>query len=253
MVEMVRNARVSISARPIYLYSPTTGTRWVTLSAFRDLSSLDNEGLRTHLLEIQKYSQQKNVRRHPEVAFFLADGNFKKMFREADFASVDAEGVRRLYNILFEAFKAPIHPSLRMDDVRSKEWLCALFDELCPLGDDVAQVDKKLGLAAEFLKTILWLPGGKIMNGQLVFDSVFSEDSNSQVPPEIIRLGNERAREIIFDFVRDHEDVTEINVGQVVESLSKANRKEQGHRELYVVILKRRSRDKQIIKIVRLQ
>jgi len=257
MKEMVRDARASISGKPIYLYSRTTGTRWVTLEKFSQLGLLDDEGLRKHLLEIQKYSQQRNARRKPEVAFFLANGDLREPFEQADFANSDSEALRGQFRELCEKFRAAVHPQFRTDDPNSKEWLVRVCDVLCPLRDDVVPLDQKLRLAPEFLRTILWLPGGRIQDGRLVFDSVYGENSDASNlasnPPEVVRLGNERAREIIFNFVRDYDDLTEINVGQVVESLSKANRKEWGHRELYVVVLKREGQDKEIIKMVRLQ
>lgn len=74
MKNRIRNARMKLAGRPIYYYSPPTGTRFLTLNELRLLAGLNTAELHQHLVEIQTYSQRYSKRGGLEVDFFLGGG-----------------------------------------------------------------------------------------------------------------------------------------------------------------------------------
>jgi hypothetical protein len=105
-------------------------------------------------------------------------------------------------------------------------------------------------LGAEFYMQIEWLPGGRIENGKVIFDPVFEEGAlapDAPGPPCDLK-----ARAFILNFLREFSDLEYVNVGRVVERLSRRPRG-SGRRDVYVVEMKQRGSEQEIVKIIRLQ
>jgi hypothetical protein len=96
---------------------------------------------------------------------------------------------------------------------------------------------------------VQWLPGGRIDNGALLFDSVYNgHGAGRDADP----VGDDTVRSLIFNYVRDKGNVEYINVGCVMESLSRRI-PGPGRRQVYVVEMKERDRNEETIKIIRMQ
>jgi hypothetical protein len=252
MIQLIRNSRMALGGRRIYYHSPTTGTRMLTIQSLRELAGLEDEELRGHLLEIQQYVSKYNRKRKPEVDFFLADQPLRQAFQNVDFQNADPATLRKLHAKLTDQFSEDVKPHLRNDDPSNPEWLYLMCQALCPLCEEVIVEEANLGLASEFHMHVDWLPGGRIEDGLLIFDPIF-KIIESQKTSEDERLQDQRAREIICNFVRDHPDLEYINAGRLIEPLSRGKRKPSGHREVYVVEMKQRGQSEEIVKIVRIQ
>ncbi|MCH5375038.1 MAG: hypothetical protein JJ992_13765, partial [Planctomycetes bacterium] len=252
MTKMIRGSQMGIGGRPIYYHCPCTGTRMLTIQGLRQLGYLDDEELRQHLLEIQKYISLYNRKRHPEVDFFLGSSPLRKAFREADFVSPDGRGLRELLAEFGSLFAESVPPHLRQDDPRNVDWRRHMCEAICPLEEDTTVEEEHVGMAPEFHRHVQWLSGGRIEQGLLVFDPIY-EAIEGQMRTESERLKYQRAREILFNFVRDHPDLEYINGGRIIESLSLASRKTRGHRDVYVFQMKHRGQTDETIKIVRVQ
>ena len=252
MVARVQNARMKLGGRAIYYYSPPIGTRFLTLKELRNLADRDAAELYQHLVEIQTYCQRHSKRGGLEVDFFLAGASLRAAFREARFPETDEVALRAEHRRLCKLFEEDVLPHLRSDDVCVPDWLQKMYGALYPLQEDAADAEECLGLAAEFRRHVQWLPGGRMKQGHLDYDSIY-DSRNGLDPAEIQRQENLRSRAIILNFVRDYGDLEHINVGWINESLSRARRPERGRRAVYVVEMKRASEEREQIRFLRMQ
>ena len=99
---------------------------------------------------------------------------------------------------------------------------------------------------------VQWLPGGRIADGALLFDSVYNDNGSGLSDASQAPAGDATVRSLIFNYVRDKGNVEYINVGRVVESLSRRP-VGPGRRQVYVVEMKERDRTEETIKIIRMQ
>jgi hypothetical protein len=252
MRQMIASSRMGIGGREIYYYSQATGTRMLTCWEFARLGVASDEELRNHLLEIRQYCNCRNGLGYLEIDFFLADPALRDALTSYDFSAMDAEGLRSAHGVLREMFSGTVRPDLHADDLENPEWRWRMFVALVPHGEDVVSEEVLLGLGAEFYMQIEWLPGGRIEEGELIFDPVFEEVQPGKGGPPSGLPGDNKARGFIFNFVREYGDLEYVNVGRVVAPLSR-HRAPGGRRGVYVAEMKRRGDAEQILKILRMQ
>jgi hypothetical protein len=251
MVAMIRDSRLGIAGREIYFHSPITGTRLLTCDAFAQLANLTDEELQQHLIEIQHYSRCFNSLRNPEIDFFIAGRKIRDPLLRPDFSLMKATDLRSLHAALCQQFQSLVPPDIRRDDPENIQWRQWMLAALQPLDEDRVLQEDLLGLAAEFHMHVQWLPGGRIEAGELIFDPIFdvhrSTDNGAVAVPV-----DEKARSLIFNYVRDYGDLEYINVGRIDEQLT-LQRPRRGRREVYVVQMKQLGSEEDIVKIIRLQ
>ncbi len=78
-----------------------------------------------------------------------------------------------VYETLRQKFCEAVGPAFRHDDLNQVEWrnrMCAAL-----MGEDEKAISEEslLGLSSEFFMQIEWLPGGRIEEGELIFDTAF--------------------------------------------------------------------------------
>ncbi|MBN2578783.1 MAG: hypothetical protein JXB10_07310 [Pirellulales bacterium] len=252
MKAMIAASRIGIGHREIYYYSQSTGTRLLTGQEFARLRALGDEDLRSHLTEIRRYCTCRNGLDYPEIDFFLADPTFRDALTGVDFSALDPPALRSAHAELLLKLSATVRPELRQDDVENPEWRWRMFVALVPHGEDVVSEEALLGLGTEFYMQIQWLPGGRIEQGELIFDEVLDEARSETGRCEPAFRSDDKARGFIFNLVREYGDVEYVNVGRVVTPLAR-RRVAGGRRGVYVVELKRRGEAGQILKILRMQ
>jgi len=252
MRQMIIRARIGIGAKEIYYFSPRTGTRLLTYHEFARLGVLDEDSLRRQLSEIKDYSARYNRLGCPEIGFFAADKSFsKRSLAACDFDSLRGEQLRRTYESLRQAFCEGVPPHLRIDDLEDIAWRNAMFAAL--LGQEDASVSEELllGLSSEFFMQIEWLPGARIEEGELLFDSVF-EEPVEDADQEQARQWVEKSRGFIFNLIREYGDLEYVNIGRVIGSLS-YRAPYLGRRDVCIAEIKQRGTDREIVKIIRMQ
>jgi hypothetical protein len=243
--ERILAMKARVGGEPIYYYNATTGTRWLTLQEFTRLADLDDAGLTHHLEEIRRLALGTNLGKSPEVAFYMAHENFSgEAFEPYDFASLPAAELRASFESLRVRFRSAVPEEFHEDRLDDDVWRQRMFSALVTETDEVLQSEVLLSLSPEFFMQIHWLPGGRIRNGELTFDEVFEEDQ--QDPCE------ERAREFLFNLVREYGDLEYVNIGKVVNSLSRRN-PGRGRREVYLAVVKRRGHAGEIVRVIRMQ
>ena len=248
MKRMILASITPIEGKSIYYYSRDTGTRFVSFQQFCNLGTLPDEELKRHLIEIRDYSCKYNRMAHPEVTFFAAD----KTFTHTRFAHAIQDPIRPCYEVLKNAFREAVPPELREDNAEDTEWRNSMFSALLGQHDKTIPEEVLLGLSPEFFMQIEWLPGGKIEEGELIFDSIFDELDRNPSSPELQLLCDEKARGFIFNYVREFGDIEYVNIGRVIGSLSRRPTT-AGRREVYVSEVKQANIARPIVRISRMQ
>ena len=252
MKEMIAASKIAIRGEELYYYSKTTGTRFLTYEGFARLGAMQESDLRRHLLEIREFSAGVNRHVQPEVAFFMSGKSFSKTdFAALNFTSLDADALRTVYETLLFKFRDAVAPEFRHDDLEQLEWRNAMVAAL--IGEDEKELSEEslLGLSSEFFMQIEWLPGGRIEDGELIFDPAF-DLADETGDPGLRRLCDEKCRGFTYNFVREFGDLEYINIGRVVRPLSYRDDR-RGRRDVYIAQIKQRGIKEEIVKIIRMQ
>lgn len=252
MKEMIATSRIGIGGREIYYYDRGGGTRYLTCQEFCGLESLPGEELRNHLSEIARCCIRSNRAGNSEVAFFMVDDDGFAANLARQVASADSEQLKSIYQRLCDAFRAAVSPDFARDDLECPAWRSHMYAALIGQSDKAVSEEQLLGMAAEFFMQVEWLPGGRIEDGELIFDSVFEEEAADVSLSEERRICDERARGFIFNFIRDFGDVEYVNVGRVVGSMS-LRKAIAGRRAVYVAEVKQKSLPQPTLRIIRMQ
>jgi hypothetical protein len=253
MMRMIAASRIGIRCGEIYYYNRAAGTRLLTFHEFDRLGALDTKTLGRQLLEIQEFSARCNSRGYPEVDFFMADQSFSQDdFQGHDLQQLDSHRLGRLYMELKRRFCDAVPPEFRCDDLTSSQWRNRMFAALIGQKDEVVSEETLLGLSSEYYMQIRWLPGGRIEDDELIFDSIFDEGGECTADDERRELCDSTACQFIYNFVREYGDLEYVNIGRVVNSLSR-RAKPDGRRDVYIAQIKLRGREKEIISIIRMQ
>lgn len=254
MKAMIAASRIGIGGREIYYYNKTTGTRYLTYQELVGLGTLGEEELRQHLLEIATYSRRQNAQRNLEIRFFGAEESQEMMaLWDADFASVPSAALWERYHRLKEAFRQTLPPVLLHDDPSAAEWRNRMVSALVASGtgrDDQVTEEVLLGLSPEFYMGIRWLPGGRIVHGELFCDSVFEQAEATQ-NPELLSLCDNNVRQFILNYMREFGDLEYVNIGRVIGSLSQ-RRVGEGRRDVYLTVLKTASCPREVVRVIRM-
>ncbi len=250
---LIESSRVGIGGRAIYYYNRLTGTRFLTLGAFRSLGTLDTGELRELLVEIQKNLQSHNRFANPEIDFLPRGAVPVERFAVPAFAEMEEGSLRETYAQLLATFEMAVaEPYLRRDDLDNPDWRKALSMMLVHANNDTGVSAVIEGLSPEFFMQIEWLPGGRVEEGELFFDPIFSEADAHPEDVRLQRLCDHRARAILFNYLREYSQIEYVNIGRTRRSLS--GRQGQGPRAfVYIVEMKERHRIEPQVKIIRIQ
>jgi hypothetical protein len=253
MKSMIGSSRIGIGGRAIYYYNRIVGTRFLTYAAFESLGDLAPVELATHLGEIHDFSARHNRRGYPEISFFASDGTFgPDDFVASDALALTPDGIRAHYEMLKGRFRQAVRPDLWEDNPDNLEWRNTMFAALIAQRDETIPEETLLGLSSEFFMQIEWLPGGRIEEGELVFDPLFDEFEHTPDSPELRLLCDDKARGFIFNFVREFGDIEYVNIGRIVGSLSQRPTA-TGRRDVYVAEVKQRNTPRPFVRIIRMQ
>ena len=245
MRAMVEASRIGIDGREIYYYGELTGTRFLTHQEFTGLGRLEDNELRSHLVEIARHLGKRNAAGNPELAFFgTGTGISRADFTRVDFEALDPAALRAAYAALAEKFRAATRPALLRDDVESLEWKNAMVAALLGRENELVTEQSLLGLSAEFFMQIEWLPGARMEEGELMLDPTL--DAGGE------HLRDERSRKFILNLVREYGDLEFVNVGRVIGSLSRRAAM-PGRRGVYIAAFKQSHSPAEIVTIIRLQ
>ncbi len=254
MNRLIASARVAIDGLPIYFYNPSTGTRFLTLDSFGWLERLPDDAFRAQLREIARHSGLRNRFGHPEVDIFPPGCAFtRQAFEALNVEGLSNEALRSAYLKLLETFRQTVPDALQEESVDNIEWRNLLCSTLTLQPNAVVSEEIIPGISPEFHMQIEWLPGARIENGELIFDPVFEEPEIAPEDPELRSLCDLRAKNVIFNYVRELSNIEFINVGRITRSLS-ARSKDFHHRaNVYIVQVKEENKPAPELHILRFQ
>ena len=253
--QLVLGSKVSIHGLPIYFYNRLTGTRWLTCQEFSQLGTLDPDGLARHLQEIADHCLRRNRLDHPEVHFFAADpARFNSsLFAGTTFNQLAPEQLLSKFEQLKAAFRSAVPQDLQRDDSANVSWCERMISALFLEGNESQTEQILSGLSPEFFLKIDWLAGGRVEEGEFLLDPVFEEAASHPEDPELQRLCDPRAKDIVFNFIRDYGDLEYINLGCLRESLSLDRPQKEGRRGVFLAEFRARSEPAPLRRFLRLQ
>ena len=249
----IRNSRAVIDGLPIYYHNQTTGTRFVTLQEFERLANQADHVLRKMLVEIKTFCARRNRHGVPEVDFFLSPPAFGRHdFEAVDFVILDNTALRLQHAALVAAFRAAVPVDLREDNLAEIEWRNQMFAALMSQPHETSSKEIVQGLSPEFFLQIEWLPGARIEEGELLMDPVFAEADAEPQNVELQAMCDLRAREFIFNYVREFGDIEYVNIGRIGRSMS-LRREATRRNTVYIAEVKQSGNPVPVVRIIRLQ
>jgi len=250
---IVRNSRIGIGGARIYYYNALRGTRYLTVQEFVGLAQLPDEALRQHLIEIRDYSDRCNRGGQRELAFYGAEGSFGPgLFAGRDLERAGAADLRAWHADMAGRFRAAVPPAFQQDRPGDKDWRSRLASCLVEGPDEVVMDEEVMTtIPPEFFHQIRWLPGGRIENGELEFDPIFSEAPAD--PPDLTleELCDQNVRGFICNYLREFGELQYVNIGLIAESVRKG-RAPGGHRA-YIAEVLHRGVVEPLVRILRIQ
>lgn len=249
---LIMASRIGIGGENIYYYNRGTGTRILTCGQFGSMAEFDEAQLRVHLSEIQDFTGRKNRHGHPEITLFKAGPGFTPTdFEGLDFYSLCSDALQEAFCKLYAKFRAAVPPEFRNDDQDDVDWRREIVSALVGQDEQAVPEEVLLGMSAEFYMQIEWVPGGRIEDGELIFDTVFEEAAKPGADPALVRLCDEKAKGFIFNFIREYGDLEFVNIGRVTRSLSRRPAA-TGRRDVYIAEVKLRDADHEVVRIIRM-
>lgn len=248
--KLIASARISAGGRAIYYYNAPRGTRILTCQEFRELGNLPDEELRRHLQEIADLSAKSNAHGYPQLLPFMVEPpDFLAQATRLDWSALPPDDLRTRFNNIAAAYQAAVTPGFDHDDLQNAAWRSRMYQALDGSGDtqdDVAQSDL-LGLSAEYFLQIEWLPGARIEDGEIIFDSVSEETSAENAPSDMLVHG------LICNLLQEQADLEYINIGRLVHSLSLRAQPSTGRREVYLEHFRQARAKEDTLQIIRMQ
>jgi hypothetical protein len=247
--KLIANARISAGGRAIYYYNALYGTRMLTCQEFMKLGELPDEELRPHLAEIAALARQRNIRGHPEVQPFMIQGNFNMAdMAQTPWLELSPLDLRQRFAQWSARYLAAVASGFERDDIEDMPWRNHMYAALVGHEDDQLSEADLLGLGAEYFMQIEWLPGARIDNGEIIFDSVADERSptGEATPCDMVVHG------LICNLMQEQNDLEFINIGRVISSLSKRTAL-SGRREVYVEHFRIAGAAQDTLQIIRMQ
>lgn len=250
---LISSSLAAIETLPIFYYNRSTGTRFLTLAQFANLGNQPDDLFRQQLEEIVEYAARRNRFWYPEIDIFPTGCAFtRQAFEALNAANLPISALRAAYRKLLDTFRAALPAELRDESDANIEWRNRMCSALTQQPNAVDAEELIQDISPEFYRQIEWLPGCRIVKGELIFDPVCDE---SDVYPEDIDLKalcDPRAKAVIFNYLREYNTIEYINIGRIGHSLS--TRAPVSHRApVYIVQVKEAGKTKPDLRILRFQ
>lgn len=252
----IEDARVSIQNACIYYYNGQTGTRYLTAGCYAVVSALAPDAFRAQVEEIVKGLAGRNRLGQPDIALFPPSlpPDVTEAFRGIKPETLDDAALLAAVEAAMQKWRLALPANLREETTANFSWRNEMSAALARRPNETEIGDQELiqGISPEFYRQIEWLPGARIENGELLFDSLFDEAARTE-DPELLELCDSRVRSIIFNLLRLCGKVEYVNVGRIARSL--ARYPVEGHRRgsVYIVQFKATDEDRARVIVVRFQ
>lgn len=224
IVRAINGAHVSISHEPVYYYNGHTGTRWLTVGGYGIVSALDDDAFRAQIGEIVRGLGSRNRLGQVEVALFppSLDPEVSKAMLALRPDEMDIATLRAAVDAVVTKWRMAMPAALREETTDNFEWRAEMNATLSAVPNATVVGDQDLiqGISPEFYRQIEWLPGGRMENDELIFDSVWDEAKRTQ-DPTLLELCDHRVRSMLFNLVRLVGTLEYVNIGRIPRSLTR--------------------------------
>ncbi len=252
----IESARVSIQNASVYFYNGQTGTRYLTAGGYATVSAFAPDAFRAQVEEVVKGLAGRNRLGQPEIALFPPSlpPDVTEAFRDIKPEALDDAALRAAVDAAMQKWRLALPANLREETTANFVWRNEMSAALARRPNQTEIGDQELiqGISPEFYRQIEWLPGARIENGELLFDSLFDEAARTE-DTELLELCDSRVRSIIFNLLRLCGKVEYVNVGRIARSL--ARYPVEGHRRgnVYIVQFKAIDEERARVIVVRFQ
>ena len=256
MAELIEHSKVPICETPIYYYNRTTGTRFVTVSSLNEVESFDHVRFRRQITEFVSGLNKRNRRGLPEVDLFPTTTpiEIKKEWKSLDVPMLSDDELKAKVHEIDQAWRVSLPPELRDETPTNYEWrnlMCETITQGAPQNTaDTAELVS--GIASEFYRQIEWLPGARIVDGEVVFDSLYEMARKTQ-DPKLLEICDPRVRAFIFNITRVFGDLEYVNIGRIVNSLARHPIPGSRRGHVYIMQYRQRGMTSPKIYIIRMQ
>ena len=256
IVGAIQASRVAIRHERIYHYNGSTGTRWLTVGGLAVASALAGDAFREQISEVVEGLGGRNRLGHPEIALFPSSlpPTVAEAFRAIDPMTLDDGALRAAVASVETKWRVELPASLREETTDNLDWRneMNLTISRVPNETEVGDQDLIQGISPEFYRQIEWLPGARIEQGELIFDSIYDEALRTQ-EPELLEFCDMRVRSIIFNLMRQVGSVEFVNIGRIARSLARHPVAGARRGGVYIVQYKELDEPKQHLFIIRFQ
>jgi hypothetical protein len=254
MTRLIANSRVSIAGFPLYFYNRSTGTRFLTRGDFAWLASRPDDIFRTHLDEIAQHCALRNRFGHPEIDIFPPGCAFtRQAFEALNVGGLSIAALRSAYEKLLAVFRQSVPDALMDETPENIEWRNLMCSTLIMQPNAISADELIQGISPEFYMQIEWLPGCRIEEGELIFDSVCEELDAAPDDPDLNAMCDPRAKAVIFNYLREFGTIEFINIGRISRSLSTRVQVSQRRTNVYIVQVKEADKPNPELRILRFQ
>ena len=238
MAELIANSKVPVGERPIYYYNRTTGTRFLTAETLARLESLAPDDFRRQMAEIVRCLGKRNRQGYTEVDVFppTMPIEIKRALQALKPEEAPVEELHAEAAAIIRRWRMALPSELRDESPDNFEWRNAMCQTLTRGPNETAAVEQELvaGISPEFYRQIEWLPGVSIVDGEVVFDSVYAEAARTQDPVLLAKCDN-RVKSFLFNTTRLFTRIKYINIGRIARSLSRAKTPSRRRGHLYIM------------------
>ena len=256
MAELIANSKVPVGERPIYYYNRTTGTRFLTAETLARLEALAPDDFRRQMAEIVRCLGKRNRQGYSEVDVFppTMPIEIKRSLQALKPDEMPVEELRAEIAAIIRRWRMALPAELRDESPENFEWRNAMCQTLTRGPNETAAVEQELvaGISPEFYRQIEWLPGVRIVDGEVVFDSVYDEAARTQDPQLLAKCDN-RVKSFLFNTTRLLGRVKYINIGRIARSLSRPGTPSLRRGHLYIMQYGNKGEDKPKVTMIRLQ
>ena len=224
IVKSIESAHVAIAHARVFYYNGSTGTRWLTVGGYETIAALDATEFRAQIAEIVHGLSAHNRLGQPEIALFPAslDESVTAAFRAIKTEALDDAALRAAVDAAITRWRMALPAPLREETTENFAWRAEMDATLTRVPNETGVRDQDLiqGISPEFFRQIEWLPGGRVENGELIFDSLYDEAARTR-DPELLALCDTRARALLFNAMRLFGTIEYINIGRISRSLAR--------------------------------
>jgi len=252
----IENAHVAIAQARVYYYNSRTGTRFLTVGGYNEVAALPPDAFRAQLVEIVKGLNAHNRLAQPEIALFPSSlpPPITEAFKNLAVDALDDAALKAAVEAAVTQWRMALPANLREETLSNFDWRNEMSFTLGRGPNETVVGDQDLvqGISPEFYRQIEWLPGGRVVDGRLIFDPVFDEVQRTD-DPALAELCDSRVRSILFNLLRLFGTVEYVNIGRIARSLARHPVAGRRRGNVYIVQCKEAHKDAPRVFMVRFQ